>query len=240
MALLSPVTETARGFHVFVRGFRWLRAHPKYLTLLFIPMLLGFVGLILGMQTFMSYDKVILGWILFAEPTVWYLQILYWVSYVILYLAAIVTTLLGAMLMTNVIAAPFYEIVSVAIEKDMRGTAGEELGLMGNIKIMLVELKKVAFILLINVLFLFVPFINIIAILVTAFLVGWDFFDYPVARRDWTFGNRLSFVLKHFWSVTGLGLWLIVPVLNFVLMPLAVAGGTILNLEALEKRELSN
>ncbi len=237
MSIFSPVTETARGFHVFIRGYKWLRAHPKYLGMLFIPMIIGFFGLIAGMNIFMSYDEMLMA-SLFTKPESWYMLALYWLSFGMLYVAGFVTVVIGSILVTNIVASPFYEIVSVAIERDLTGKGGPDLGLMQNLKVMLVELKKVIFILLVTVVALFIPMLNVISTLVAAFLVGWDFFDYPMARRDWSFRRRLGFVLSNFWSVTGFGLWLVIPFINFILMPLAVAGGTILNLEALEKREL--
>ena len=238
MSIMSPVTETARGFHAFIRGFKWLRSHPKYLFMLFVPMAIGFLGLIEGMNLFTTYADTIMSAALFAKPDVWYMLGLYYASYALLYVAAIVTTIISAILVTNVIASPFYEVVSVAIEREMTGAKGEDLTFMQNFKVMFVELKKVVFILTITVATLFIPMVNVIATIVAAFLVGWDFFDYPMARRDWSFRRRLGFVLSNFWSVTGFGLWLVIPFVNFIFMPLAVAGGTILNLEALEKREL--
>ena len=45
MSLLSPVTETARGFKTFLVGYQWLRAHPKQFGILLIPMGIGLLGL---------------------------------------------------------------------------------------------------------------------------------------------------------------------------------------------------
>jgi CysZ protein len=236
MSLFAPVTETVRGFKGFLVGYRWLKAHPKQLSILFVPMVIGLLGLIIGLNLFVSWDQEILNWILFTKPEEWYWLVLYYISYVLLYIAAIVAVPLFSILLMNVVASPFYEYVSQAIERERTGKVGEEMSFLDNLRIMLVELKKVAFIVIITILMMFVPVLNVVSTLIAAFLVGWDFFDYPMARRNWGFRQRLGFVLNNFWSVMGFGLWLVIPVVNFIFVPLAVAGGTILNLEALDKR----
>ena len=101
MSVLSPVTETLRGLKAFLRGWQWLRAHPKYMGLLFIPMGIGLVFLFGGLSMFVSYDQTVIGWILPARPEAWYWLALYWIGYVLLYLAVVVLALLSSMLMVN-------------------------------------------------------------------------------------------------------------------------------------------
>lgn len=238
MALLSPVTETTRGLKAFPRGLSWLKAHPKYLGLLFIPMTLGLLFVVWGMGWFMDNDQTIMEWVLFAKPQAWWALSLYYMAYVLLYISVLVLSLLGAFMLMNVLASPIYEWVSVAVERDLTGVSSPELSLVDNLKIMLVELKKVGFILGISFVLLFIPMVNVLSVIVTAFLVGWDFFDYPLSRRNWSFRERLQFVGGEFWAVTGFGLWLAIPFAQFFIMPLAVAGGTILNIESLKKHNL--
>ena len=76
---------------------------------------------------------------------------------------------------------------------------------------------------------------NIVAIFLTAFLLGWDFYDYPSARRGLPFKKRRQLATKDFWSIMGLGLWLTIPLVQMALYPFAVVGGTLLSLERLEK-----
>jgi uncharacterized protein involved in cysteine biosynthesis len=83
---------------------------------------------------------------------------------------------------------------------------------------------------------LLIPGVNLFAGLIAAFLIGWDFYDFPLARRGWSFKERFNFVTKEFWTVLGFGLWLAIPFVHILLVPLAAAGGTILNLEALARR----
>ena len=236
MNLAAPITETARGFRTFLRGLGWLRQNPKYLALSFVPVAIGFLFAVGGVSSFVTYDDDLLARIMFAKPESWYGVAAYWVSYWFLWVSSIALVLLSALLLINVVASPFYEIVSTAVEKDLTGKAGAELQFADHMKVMLVEIKKVVCILLISFVLLFIPVVNLIATFIAAFLVGWDFFDFPAARHGWSFGERVRFVIKEFWSVMGLGFWLIIPFVQIFVMPLAVAGGTILSLEAMAKR----
>ncbi len=79
-----------------------------------------------------------------------------------------------------------------------------------------------------------------ISIFVSAILVGWDFYDYPMARRGMLFRARLSYLFKDIWSIMGFGLWMMIPFVQFVLFPLAIAGGTILSYETLKREDLKS
>lgn len=243
MPLLSPIQETSRGLKAYWRGVAWLRAHPRYLAYLMIPGLLGLLFLVAGISFFVSYDQQVMDWILFAKPAgegvaYFLFTLLYYVCYVLLYVATIVLALLTSFLLMNVVASPIYEVVSVAVERDVTGREPEEFGFGATLRIMLVELKKVALILVLSIILLLIPGFNVLSTLAAAFLIGWDFFDYPLARRGWSLGQRLRFVGGEFWSVLGFGLWLIIPFVQLIMLPLAVAGGTLLNLEALERERL--
>ena len=70
-----------------------------------------------------------------------------------------------------------------------------------------------------------------------AFILGWEMYDYPLARKGWGFKRRLIFVVKNASSVIGLGSWLLIPGLQIVTMPVAVVGGTMLALKDLKGSE---
>jgi CysZ protein len=235
--LLQPIQDTKQGVQAFGRGWRWLRARPRYLALLFVPALLGLLSMAGALSWFAAYDDQIVGRLLFAKPERWYLLTLYYGLWALAYGAAVLVTLIVSMLVANIAAAPFYEIVSVAVEREVTGRAPPELGLWGNVRVAWVEVKKAAFIIVVSIILLFIPGLNVISVLLSAFLIGWNFFDYPLARRGWSFRERLAFVRREFWSVLGFGLWLVIPFAQIVMMPLAVAGGTMLGLEALRRRD---
>jgi uncharacterized protein involved in cysteine biosynthesis len=236
MTLLAPVAGTLRGIKVYLEGVRWLRAHPSYLLLLMVPVTIGVLFLAGGLTLLAHYDHAIMERVLFDKPEGFFYLALYYVCQVLLYLAIVLLTFLASFLVMNVVAAPIYEVVSTAVERDVTGESPPPLGLLGSLRVMLVELKKVALILFVSLVLLLIPGLNVVSTVFAAFLVGWDFFDYPVARRGWSLGVRVARVGRNGWAVLGLGLWLVIPFVQILTLPLAVAGGTLLNLEAQGRR----
>lgn len=240
MPFFSPVSETLRGFRGYVRGIQWLKAHPKYFALLTIPWVVGFGAMIGGVSALLIHDQRVMQALLFTvTPTdVWWWHVLYQVSKVLLYGGLVVLTFLGALLLMNIVASPIYEVISMAVERDVTGIEPPALSLKATLRVIFGEATKVFFIFVLSIILLLIPGFNVICTLFAAFLVGWDFYDYPLARRGWSFGRRLRFVFSEFWSVLGFGLWLVIPFVQVILLPLAVAGGTLLNLEALQRERL--
>ncbi len=236
-ALLSPIAEFTRGFTAFIAGWHWLRAHPRYLLVLFAPIALGLILLGSGWGLFFQNEQFLIDRLMFARPeSAWWLPI-YYAARLLLYVALLVLSWVACMLLVNILAAPIYEWVSLAVERSVLGDKAQDIGLWASLKLMLEEFKKAAFILFVSILLLLIPGFNVICTLVTAFLIGWNFYDYPLARRGWRFNERLRFVSGDFWAVMGLGVWLVIPFLQFVFMPLAVVGGTMLNLEKLQRQQ---
>lgn len=240
MPFFSPISETLRGLQAYVRGVRWLKAHPKYFALLVIPWAVGLGAMVGGVTALLAHDERLMQTLLFTvTPTdTWWWHVLYQVSKVLLYFGLTVLTFLGALLLMNIVASPIYETISMAVEREVTGIDPPGLGLRGTVRVMLGEFFKVFFIFALSIILLLIPGFNVVCTLLAAFLVGWDFYDYPLARRGWSFGRRLRFVASEFWSVLGFGLWLVIPFVQVILLPLAVAGGTLLNLEALRRERL--
>ena len=221
------------GIKVYLEGVRWLRQHPRYFFVLFVPALLGLLSFIVILGLFFGNFFAIMDGIMFARPDMWLLVPLYWVLYALLAVVLFLLSFVPPLLVSSVLASPFYEIVSCAVERERRGKV-VEISWRQALMIMVEETKKVGFILAVTLLALLIPGLNVLALFIPAFLLGWDFCDYPLARRGWSFKQRLRFIFKNFWRVTGLGLWLIIPALQFILAPLAVAGGTLLTIRALD------
>lgn len=232
---MNPVGEIGRGLRAYWWGVAWLKKHPGYLALLFVPWLLGFVFMTTTFLLFMRHDTRIMAWLLIDFGQAWYWQPFYYLAWFFVYLGAILFSLLSGYLLANIIASPIYDIVSIAVERDIRHGQIEEVSLWQSIKLIPEELKKVTVILSLSLLLLVIPGLNILAVFMAAFLLGWDFYDYPLARRGWPFRQRIAFVWGDFWAVLGLGLCLMVPFVQLLLLPLTIAGGTMLNLERLDK-----
>ncbi len=234
----SP-TAVLSGIKTYLAGVRWLRQHPRYIFVLSIPTLLGLLTLIFMLGLLIGNFFAIMDGIMFARPDTWLLVPLYWVLYALLAVILFLSSFVPPLLVSCVLAAPFYEIVSCAVERERYGKVAE-ISWLQTLRTMVEEVKKVSFILALTLLALVIPGLNVLALFIPAFLLGWDFCDYPLARRGWSFRRRLRFVFKNFWRVTGFGLWLIIPALQFVLAPLAVAGGTLLTIGVLDDADDSD
>ena len=235
---MQCVTDIWRGFSTFIKGVIWLFERPKYLILLMIPVFLGILFLIGGFSLFVYYGDQLFSWVMFSKPQAWWWLPVYYFVKILLYLAVFMICLLSSLLIVNIISSPIYEIVSVAVEREIMGSKVVEIGILESIGLIGEEIKKVLFILGVSILLLFIPGINVISFIITAFLVGWNFYDYPLARRGWSFKERFSFVMKDCWAVMGFGLWLLIPLLQVVLFPLAVVGGTMLSLDSIKEGRL--
>ena len=239
VALNNSPKMVFSGIKTYLEGVRWLRQHPRYMFVLSVPTLLGLLSLIFILGLFFGNFFTIMDGIMFARPDMWLLVPLYWVLYALLAVVLFLLSFVPPLLVSSVLAAPLYEIVSCAVERDRLGTV-VEISWRQSLLMVVEEAKKVSFILLLTLLAMLIPGLNVLALFIPAFLLGWDFCDYPLARRGWSFKRRLRFTFNNFWQVTGLGLWLIIPALQFILAPLAVAGGTLLTISALNDADGSD
>ena len=140
-----------------------------------------------------------------------------------------------------VVAAPLYELLSAAVEKQVTGRVQEEPFSVGavlldvwhavvdTIKILLLEVVVLIFGLLL------VPVTTVVALALSAVLLGLEFLDYPMGRRRMRFRVRLRFARTHCWELLGLGMPLLiglaVPFAGVLCLPLGVIGGTMLFLD---------
>ncbi len=235
MSLLTPAADLSRGFRTYIAGVRWLRAHPRYLLLLSVPWVGGFGSVVAGLTAMVTYAPELTAALLFAKPLGWPLLGVYYLAKVGLFLGGVLLVLVAGALMMSVVAAPVYEAISVAVERERTGSVSGTTGIGGMIRVLWLELKKVCLILTVSILLVFVPGLNVFSGVLAAFLAGWDLFDYPMARRGWPLRRRLAVARREVWAVLGLGLWLAIPFTQMLTLPLAVAGATMLNLDALAR-----
>lgn len=237
--MLSWISQFFVGWRVFLRGLSWLGSHPLCALALLLPIVAATGAAVVGWNLFVEYQDAIFARILYGRPEVWYGLALWYLLKGLMYLVILTLGILICLLVVNIVAAPVYDWVSMRVERDMTGEA-KEITLWESLKLIGEELKKVAFILLVTLCVVLVPGLNIISPIITALLAGWDAYDYPLARRGFSFRRRITAVTKNATAVAGLGTWFLIPGVQIFCMPLAVVGGTILALEHLEKEEGRN
>lgn len=225
-----------RGVAAYLEGLAWLCRRPKYIVLLGFPLAAGFTTLIGSLWVTFLYVEVDSEFFNWPAPWTWLSEfwplILPW----LVRLGFVVGCLVLSFIVLNILAAPVYESISYAVERDVLGIKGDaEIGFWHSMKLVKEELKKSAFILMVSLLIWMIPGLNWLSPLVIAFGLGWGCFDIPLARRGWSFEQRLRFMKKYSWELSGFSLWLMVPVLQMLLLPFAIPGASLLAAEGLRQ-----
>jgi len=156
-------------------------------------------------------------------------------------------------LVANLICSPFNGLLAEAVERELTGQViGEETSIMQAIKespkSILSELKKIGYFLVraIPLLILFlIPVLNLIApflwIAFSASLLSKEYLDYPMANHGHSFDKQRKLLKSHRVSSLSFGgsvmFLTMIPVVNFIVMPLAVAGATALYLDRIKTKE---
>ena len=217
-------------------GIRSFVAIPALINIVIFAAVLWF-----GIQWFdQTLDQMLPNWLEWAEFILWPL---FAISYflVVFYLFA---------LLMNVIAAPFNGLLAEKVERHLRGEAIKDDS-SNNIQLLKEipssignEIGKLFYFLLrsLPLLLLFViPGVNVIApflwLLFSAWMLSLEYLDYPLSNHNIRFKTTRALVreqrvkcLSFGVMVTGLTM---IPVINFLAMPAAVAGATVLYVETL-------
>lgn len=237
----------AKGAAYVLTGLRWLpKAGLRSFVLLplSISTLLFGGGIWWGTQQMDHLDRALQGWL----PS--WLSWLHWLLWPLFVLTVLIVLFYGFSLVANLIAAPFNSLLAERVEK-MIATAGAappvvESSWSDLLLSPLTELRKLLYFLLWIiplVVLLFVPVVNVIApavwMLFTAWSLAVEYADYPLGNRGLHFQDQRRLLRRHWPLTLGFGgmtlLLTLVPVLNFLVMPAAVIGATLM-----WNQELSN
>ncbi len=236
----NPLTGSRcllRGFQLLTRpGLRRYVIVPVLVNLILFAALIGF-----GASEFGH----LVDWLLSFLPG-WldWLRYLLWPLFAVT--AALVTFFTFA-LVANFIAAPFNGLLAEAVERQLTGQSIEQSGgwtraLAETVPALLGELRKLGYFLLwaipLGILFL-IPVVNLAAPFLWAAFSAWmfaiEYMDYPMGNHGLAFPRQRDQLRAHRGSALGFGASVLVatliPVVNFVVMPAAVAGATALWVE---------
>lgn len=173
-----------------------------------------------------------------------------WIIIPIFFAVALIIVFFTFGMLANLIGSPFNSLLAAAVEKHLTGSLPESNSswkavLISIIPIMLAELKKMAYYLLITIPFLIlfiIPVINIIAPFLWLLMISWvmavEYTDYPMSNRNLPFGELRRQLKQRRFMAFGFGgsvmFAMSIPVLNFFVMPTAVAGATAMAVEKLK------
>ncbi len=227
------------GPRYMVEGFGLL-TKPGLRRFVVVPVLVNV--LIFGGLITLAY-----GWVdntsgyLIAKLPDW----LQWLSYIVIpvfVLTSLVVIFYGFSIVANIIAAPFNGLLAEAVEAHMTGKPLEgswKQVARDVVPSILSELRKLLYFVLRAVpllLLMLIPVINVGAsvlwMLFSAWMMTVQYVDYPMANHHLFFKDQRARLRKRpllAWSFGGLVMvCTLVPVVNFVVMPAAVAGSTAL------------
>lgn len=235
---IVTMSSPLKGFLYFVDGFV-LMFRPGVLRYALWPLLINI--LIFAVVTMVAIYEFgdLLDWLLSYLPS-W----LDWLRYLLWPVFALALGLLfffSFTLVANLIAAPFNAPLAHAVEMHLGQVSGESFGNVPLIRSVMQsfksELRKLVYIAVraLPLLILFViPFVNIVApflwIAFSAWMLAMEYADYPMGNHELDFRQQKAILKKRRFLSLGFGgtvtLALMVPGLNLIVMPVAVAGAT--------------
>jgi len=226
------------GMHYLLEGLRLIR-QPGLRRYVAMPLLIStivFSGAILGLSHWL---EILINMLLGYLPS-W----LDWLRYLLWPLFAIAGVLIifyTFSVITNMIAAPFNGILAEAVEKHLTGQPVETGGWQALVKDIIPsifsELRKLLYFILraipLGILFL-IPGINLAAPFLWALFSAWmlviEYVDYPMANHLLHFSQQRKLLRRRRVLAYGFGgsslLMTMIPFVNFLAMPVSVAGAT--------------
>ena len=163
----------------------------------------------------------------------------------LLIIIQVIITIFIYSIVGNIITAPFNDFLSRKIEIKIFGENFDE---KFSFKTLITDILRVAgnlvkLLLLIIVAHLLIFLLNLIPVLgsilyaalsflITAFFFGFQFYDFPLERRRYTFGKKLKTAFRFIRQVMGVGagffLLSMIPVINFLGLNMATIAATVM------------
>lgn len=246
---LSPL-ELVRGFGYVARGYAVLRKHRGLARYWVMPILITALALLASVWLSMRYHDELLA-LLWSAPgadagAFW--RGLYLAADALSFVVALLLLALVCIFGSSVLAAPFNDALSEAIEEREAGRTPlpfSPLRLLRELgqALVLALLRLALYGAVLGPLWLvswLLPGAGQVAyfgawLVFTAAYFALDYTDWPATRRGWSVRARFGLLREHPLRMLGFGfgvwLCLFVPLLNLVFMPLSVAGGTLLVLD---------
>lgn len=232
----NPTTGAA----YLLQGLRLLN-QPGLRRFVLVPLLVN--ALVFSLLIWVGFDQFegLLDWLL---PESSWLSYLRWVLWPMFAIAAVLVVFFTFTVLANLIAAPFNGLLAEKVEDHLAGALPTQdtdwKTLIADIGPSIAsELRKLGYFLVraIPLLILFViPGVNLAApvlwFLFNAWYLSLEYGDFPMGNHALTFPEQLARMRRVRFTALGFGsmltLLMMIPVLNFLAVPAAVAGATAL------------
>ena len=221
-----------------ISGLKLLR-QPGLRRYVALPILINIlVFLLIGWIGYTQFTAL-LDWML---PESGWLSFLRWILWPLFALAMVLITFYTFTLVANLIAAPFNGLLAEKVEQLLTGTLPDQPNgpLWKTVPpILISELRKLGYFLVRGLPLLIltlIPGINLVAsplwLLFSAWYLCLEYIDYPMGNAGHGFPKPLETMRGMRYTALGFGgaatLLMMIPLLNLVAMPAAVAGATAL------------
>jgi CysZ protein len=231
------MNQFTQGFKYLLSGFK-LILKPRIRLYVIVPFLINaflFAGVIIyGASSLSSFiDWLISQW--------QWLEWLTWLLWPIFVIVSLTIVFFCFSIIANLIGAPFNGFLAEAVERKLTGKEIESDSHLSLIQIIVDSIKSefqkllyfVVRALPILVLFI-IPMVHVVAPLIwflfTAWMLALEYGDYPMGNHDILFKQqREKFASNRqlaFGFGSGVMLLTMIPIVNFLAMPVAVAGAT--------------
>ena len=243
---MKLIKDLGKGFGAHIAGIRFVAKNKSYLPLLLIPFGLTLLLYSAGFYIFTMYDDQLINaiWSPSATEATGFMASLHWLFVnlmkMILYVLLFAIMYFGFMVIANILASPLYDFIAGRIGRmePYKGQRPSEVAGQGIFRIVLEELKKALFVLIIPLLLFFIPVIGApLSVLFAMLLLGWDFIDFSLSRDEPSFGARLRYARSHPFLLLGFGLPLLAPFLHILLYPFAIVGSSLMYQERLKQKD---
>jgi uncharacterized protein involved in cysteine biosynthesis len=170
-----------------------------------------------------------------------------WMAWMLFVLSKLILFIVGALTFTFIagaLASPFNDFLAESTEK-VKGLVVPEGATFFTfkVKIIIIDLLKTIFATaaaIAAILVSWIPVVNIFAFALTFLLVTFQYVSYPQTRRGQGIRDGLGFLWNHMYACMGFGAALSVmfalPFVSFLVIPLAVVGGTLLFEKAQDRK----
>lgn len=236
----APRLAGLGGFFYPFRGLRFLLRHPRLFGYVAVPLtintllyslFLWFVGSRFG------------GWVerFVPQGDAWYWTLLSYLLWVVFGAVLLLVVIYTFTLVGTLILAPFNDLLSEKVERAYTGHRIDEpfrlRAFLADLKRSLgAELGRLALwgagFLVLGALSLFFPPLGTVLTVYSLFFLGWEYFDYSMERWHFPFATKRRTAVRNVAAFLSFGagaaLTLLIPLLNFVAIPVCVAGATML------------
>jgi len=237
----NPIT----GFSYLLKAIT-LASKPGIKRFVFIPLLINVLVFIVALAVGVHYFNVFMNDMLdFSGLWVWVQDLLSFIKpllWIVFFSAYLMLVFFGFSILANIIAAPFNSLLAEATEKYLTGTAlNENTDMMQLLKdvipLIIMEIKKIIYFVIraIPLLILFIipftaPIAPILWFLFSAWMMSLQYMDYPMGNHkvDFNEQQKLQKQKRLFSMGYGGGVLMatMIPILNFLIIPLAVISAT--------------